>query len=175
MNNVMSTIKFMRLSNGNYSLTLSNFYPKMSKLIFYSTQYAKNSNLYSKYKDKIDKFSNVQPVNPELIKIQGFNRVDKMNHVNISLKPFAYMPSKAPLWLGMLGLNGVWWILNIPNISDCLSVGQCLDICNSLTILEETRKKTDHLFTNNWYYSMKSFFTDAFVNKSIVRIIVGKK
>jgi hypothetical protein len=81
------------------------------------------------------------------------------------------MPSKEPSWMAELGLSGVWWILNIPNISDYLSFGQCIDICNSLELMEQVRKNSNHLFDNNWYCSMQFFFKQVVRNKSRVQVI----
>jgi len=142
--------------------------PLMSKVKF--TSYALKQHPSKEYRQEIINFSQIQPINWKITKIPQYNKFEKMDYVNISPKPFAYMPSKKPMWLAELGLSGIWWILNIPNISDTLSFGECIDICNSLMKLEEikeqNRKKKIQLFSDNWYNAMKNYLTEVVRNKN---------
>jgi len=96
---------------------------------------------------KMEKYS---LVNWKLEDVNGYNKFERIEYVDISLKPFKNFPSSMPQWWNKYKMSGIWWIITC---NSCFTNGQIGDIlCSFKNILKYINPETKDWFRDLFKY-----------------------
>ena len=159
---ICSQITFSPSNNGK-KFVLSMLALKRFDLLQLLIRYVEQKKIDKEY---VMPLKRVAPFSHGVCNIPEFSKVDQSGLANIYIKPLKGLPSIMPHWFREYNMMGIWTFLNfkittIHEKGTILTIGETLDIQNSLKILLKERRNLKMTETHKWIAALSFFFHDV--------------